>query len=164
MNCKQIREEIDAASRHNMRSGAVRSHMDACPDCRRYSDETASLTRLLGAQPRVEARRISNSGCALGCCGRRPRPQSLHGASCGKSCRGRFPGDRLSPPRRLSLWSLQSPSSMSIAIPERRSRAALSSPAVLLIRRRTGRDRRWKPNRRRSSPSRRLRPSLQAET
>jgi hypothetical protein len=55
MNCKQIREEIDAASRHNMRSGAVKSHMDACPDCRRYSDETASLTRLLWAQPRVEA-------------------------------------------------------------------------------------------------------------
>ncbi|HEY9431324.1 MAG TPA: hypothetical protein VI260_07675 [Blastocatellia bacterium] len=55
MNCKHIREEIDAASRHNMRSGAVRSHMDACPDCRRYSDETASLTRLLRAQPRVEA-------------------------------------------------------------------------------------------------------------
>jgi hypothetical protein len=55
MNCKLIREEIDAASRHNMRSGAVKSHMDACPDCRRYSDETASLTRLLWAQPRVEA-------------------------------------------------------------------------------------------------------------
>lgn len=55
MKCKQIREEIDAASRHNMSSGAVRSHMDACPDCRRYSDETASLTRLLWTQPRVEA-------------------------------------------------------------------------------------------------------------
>lgn len=55
MNCKKIREEIDTASRHNMRSGAVGSHLDACPDCRRYSDETASLTRLLGAQPRVEA-------------------------------------------------------------------------------------------------------------
>jgi hypothetical protein len=55
MKCKQIREEIDAASRHNMRNGAVRSHMDACPDCRRYSDETASLTRLLWTQPRVEA-------------------------------------------------------------------------------------------------------------
>jgi hypothetical protein len=55
INCKQFREEIDAASRHNMRSGAVRSHMDACPDCRRYSDETASLARLLSAQPRVEA-------------------------------------------------------------------------------------------------------------
>jgi hypothetical protein len=55
INCKQFREEIDATSRHNMRSGAARSHMDACPDCRRYSDETASLIRLLGAQPRVEA-------------------------------------------------------------------------------------------------------------
>jgi len=55
INCKQFREKIDAASHHNMRSGAVRSHIDACPDCRRYSDETASLTRLLRAQPRVEA-------------------------------------------------------------------------------------------------------------
>jgi hypothetical protein len=55
MNCKQIREEIDAASRHNMYGGDVRSHLDACPYCRRYSDETASLTRLLGEQPRVEA-------------------------------------------------------------------------------------------------------------
>src|SRR5262245_57660598 len=55
MNCKQIREEIDAASRHNMRGGAVRSHLDACPDCHRYSDETASLAKLLSAQPRVEA-------------------------------------------------------------------------------------------------------------
>ncbi|HEX2491338.1 MAG TPA: hypothetical protein VHR27_18145 [Blastocatellia bacterium] len=54
MKCKQIREEIDAASRHDM-CGDVRSHLDACPDCRRYSDETASLIRLLGAQPRVEA-------------------------------------------------------------------------------------------------------------
>ncbi len=55
MNCKQIREEIDAASRHNMRGGGAMSHLDSCPDCRRYSDETASLTRLLSAQPRVEA-------------------------------------------------------------------------------------------------------------
>jgi hypothetical protein len=55
MKCKQIREEIAAASRHDMRSGAAKSHLDACPDCRRYSDETASLARLLGAQPRVEA-------------------------------------------------------------------------------------------------------------
>jgi hypothetical protein len=55
MKCKQIREEIDVASRHNMRSGAVMSHMDACPDCRRYSDETASLAMLLWTQPRVEA-------------------------------------------------------------------------------------------------------------
>jgi hypothetical protein len=53
MNCKQIREEIDAASRHNPR-GDVRSHLNACPDCRRYSDESASLLGLLKAQPRVE--------------------------------------------------------------------------------------------------------------
>ena len=55
MNCKQIREAIDTASRRNPYSGAVASHLNGCPDCRRYSDETTSLTRLLGAQPRVEA-------------------------------------------------------------------------------------------------------------
>jgi hypothetical protein len=54
MNCKQIREEIDAASRYDLR-GAIRSHLNGCPDCRRYSDETAALLGLLGAQPRVEA-------------------------------------------------------------------------------------------------------------
>jgi hypothetical protein len=55
MNCKHIREAIDTASRRNPYSGAVASHLNGCDDCRRYSDETASLTRLLGAQPRVEA-------------------------------------------------------------------------------------------------------------
>jgi hypothetical protein len=54
MNCRQIREEIGAASRYDM-SGAIRSHLNGCPDCRRYSEETASLLSLLGAQPRVEA-------------------------------------------------------------------------------------------------------------
>jgi hypothetical protein len=55
MNCKQIREAIDAASRHNSYSGYVASHLSGCPDCHRYSDEAASLLRLLDAQPRVEA-------------------------------------------------------------------------------------------------------------
>ncbi|HEV2666500.1 MAG TPA: hypothetical protein VG324_16395, partial [Blastocatellia bacterium] len=55
MNCKQIREAIDTASRRNPYSGAVASHLNDCPDCHRYSDETASLLGLLGAQPRVEA-------------------------------------------------------------------------------------------------------------
>jgi hypothetical protein len=54
MNCKQIREEIDTASRRSLRGG-VRSHLNDCPDCRRYADETTSLIGLLGAQPRVEA-------------------------------------------------------------------------------------------------------------
>jgi len=54
MNCKQIRDEIDTASRRNPYSGAVASHLNGCPDCHRYSDETASLLGLLGAQPRVE--------------------------------------------------------------------------------------------------------------
>jgi hypothetical protein len=55
MKCKQIREAIDAASRHNSYSGHVASHLSGCPDCHRYSDEASSLLRLLGAQPRVEA-------------------------------------------------------------------------------------------------------------
>jgi hypothetical protein len=55
MNCKQIREEIDTASRHNLYGGNVTSHLNDCPDCHRYSDETTSLLGLLGAQPRVEA-------------------------------------------------------------------------------------------------------------
>jgi hypothetical protein len=55
MNCKQIREAIDAASGHNSYSGYVASHLSGCPDCHRYSDEAASLLRLLSAQPRVEA-------------------------------------------------------------------------------------------------------------
>jgi hypothetical protein len=54
MNCKQIREEIDTASRYDLR-GAIGSHLNGCPDCRRYSDETVSLLGLLGAQPRVDA-------------------------------------------------------------------------------------------------------------
>ncbi len=55
MNCKQIREAIDTASRHNLHGGNVTSHLNGCPDCHRYSDETTSLLGLLGAQPRVEA-------------------------------------------------------------------------------------------------------------
>ena len=55
MNCKQIREAIDAASGHNSYGGHVASHLSGCPDCHRYSDEAASLLRLLSAQPRVEA-------------------------------------------------------------------------------------------------------------
>ena len=55
MSCKQIREAIDAASGHNSYGGHVASHLSGCPDCHRYSDEAASLLRLLGAQPRVEA-------------------------------------------------------------------------------------------------------------
>ena len=55
MSCKQIREAIDAASGHNSYSGHVASHLSGCPDCHRYSDEAASLIRLLSAQPRVDA-------------------------------------------------------------------------------------------------------------
>lgn len=55
MNCKQIREAIDAASGHNSYGGHVASHLSGCPDCHRYSVEAASLIKLLSAQPRVEA-------------------------------------------------------------------------------------------------------------
>jgi hypothetical protein len=55
MNCKQIREAIDTASRQNLHSGYVSSHLNGCPDCHRYSDEATSLLGLLSAQPRVEA-------------------------------------------------------------------------------------------------------------
>ena len=55
MSCKQIREAIDAASGRNSYSAHVASHLSGCPDCHRYSDEAASLLRLLSAQPRVEA-------------------------------------------------------------------------------------------------------------
>ncbi|MBO0860546.1 MAG: hypothetical protein J2P21_19115, partial [Chloracidobacterium sp.] len=54
INCKQIREEIDTASRYSLYDGAVASHLNDCPDCLRYSGETASLLGLLSAQPRVE--------------------------------------------------------------------------------------------------------------
>lgn len=54
MNCKQIREAIDTASRQNLHSGYVTSHLNGCSDCHRYSDEATSLLGLLGAQPRVE--------------------------------------------------------------------------------------------------------------
>jgi hypothetical protein len=55
MNCKKIREEIDTASRYSLYGGAVASHLNDCPDCLRYSGETASLLGLLSAQPRAEA-------------------------------------------------------------------------------------------------------------
>src|SRR5262249_53604861 len=55
MNCKQTRKAIDTASRYNLRGGNVTSHLNGCPNCHRYSNETMSLLGLLGAQSRVEA-------------------------------------------------------------------------------------------------------------
>ena len=55
MKCKQIREAIDTASRHILYGDSVTSHLNGCADCRRYTDETASLLTLLSAQPRVQA-------------------------------------------------------------------------------------------------------------
>lgn len=55
MNCKQIREAIDTASRRAPYGDAVSSHLSGCLDCRRHADETNSLLTLLSAQPRVQA-------------------------------------------------------------------------------------------------------------
>lgn len=53
MNCNQVREAIDTASHSSTRLGAVISHLSGCPECYRYSNETASLIELLSAQPRI---------------------------------------------------------------------------------------------------------------
>jgi hypothetical protein len=55
MKCKQTREVIDTASRHTLYSDSVTTHLSGCLDCRRHADGTASLLKLLNAQPRVEA-------------------------------------------------------------------------------------------------------------
>ncbi|MGH9766910.1 MAG: hypothetical protein ACREAB_05685 [Blastocatellia bacterium] len=55
MNCKQIKEAIDTASRGALYGAPVTSHLNGCPDCRGHADETNSLLMLLSAQPRVQA-------------------------------------------------------------------------------------------------------------
>ncbi len=55
MNCKQIREAIDIASRRAAYGDSITSHLSGCLDCRRHADDTSSLLMLLSAQPRVEA-------------------------------------------------------------------------------------------------------------
>jgi hypothetical protein len=55
MKCKQTREAIDTTSRRAQYGVTVTSHLNACPDCRRHADETASLLSLLSAQPRVQS-------------------------------------------------------------------------------------------------------------
>ncbi len=55
MNCTQIREAIDLATRRAGHSPAVQSHLSGCPDCRRHANEASSLLELLSAAPRVEA-------------------------------------------------------------------------------------------------------------
>ena len=55
MNCQDTQTAIDSASRRNPVSQQFSTHIAACPDCRRYSDQSSSLLALLSTQPRVEA-------------------------------------------------------------------------------------------------------------
>lgn len=55
MNCKQIREAIDTATRRQGYGEAVKAHLGLCTDCRRHADEASALLSLLAMQPRVEA-------------------------------------------------------------------------------------------------------------
>ncbi|MDX2031718.1 MAG: hypothetical protein SF339_13670 [Blastocatellia bacterium] len=55
MNCNQIREAIDTATRRQGYGEAVKAHLGLCVGCRRHADEASALLSLLAAQPRVEA-------------------------------------------------------------------------------------------------------------
>ncbi len=55
MNCKQIREAIDTATRREGYGDAVQAHLGLCTDCRRHAKEASALLSLLAVQPRVEA-------------------------------------------------------------------------------------------------------------
>ncbi|MBS1786635.1 MAG: hypothetical protein JST85_02880 [Acidobacteria bacterium] len=55
MNCKGIQAAIDSASSRNPISSEIKVHLNGCPDCRSYSDQTNSLLALLSVQPRVQA-------------------------------------------------------------------------------------------------------------
>lgn len=43
------------ASRRNPIGGDAHAHLNGCPDCRRYSDQSNALLAMLTAQPRVQA-------------------------------------------------------------------------------------------------------------
>jgi hypothetical protein len=59
MDCQNVQAAIDAAIDVNVgRAGAnetIGAHLGSCRDCRRYSDESAVLLTMLGAQPSIEA-------------------------------------------------------------------------------------------------------------
>ncbi|MGH9798860.1 MAG: hypothetical protein ACRD82_00705, partial [Blastocatellia bacterium] len=55
MNCKDTKAAIDLASRRNPIVGEAHAHLNGCPDCRSYSDQSSALLSLLIAQPRVQA-------------------------------------------------------------------------------------------------------------
>jgi hypothetical protein len=55
MNCQNVRLVIDTATRREMMSEPVNTHLSDCRDCRRHADETRALIALLSAQPKVQA-------------------------------------------------------------------------------------------------------------
>jgi len=59
MDCQNVQASIDAAIdmpiRGDEANETIGAHVRSCRDCRRYSDETAVLLTLLGAQPRIAA-------------------------------------------------------------------------------------------------------------
>lgn len=55
MNCKETKAAIDIQSRRAPSGDTIKSHLNGCPDCHRYADETSALLMLLSAQPRVQA-------------------------------------------------------------------------------------------------------------
>jgi len=55
MNCIQVREAVDTATRRQGFNETVKSHLGNCADCLRHANETSALLSLLSAQPRVEA-------------------------------------------------------------------------------------------------------------
>jgi hypothetical protein len=63
MDCQNVQAAIDAVTdtgnytgiRREEVNGTIGAHVRHCHDCRRYSDETAVLLTLLGAQPRIDA-------------------------------------------------------------------------------------------------------------
>lgn len=55
MNCKEIKTAIDMTSRRNPIGSEAQAHLNGCPDCRLYSDQSNALLALITAQPRVEA-------------------------------------------------------------------------------------------------------------
>jgi hypothetical protein len=55
MDCQNVRAVIDLDLRREEANETIGAHLGRCHDCRRYSDETAVLLTMLGAQPRIEA-------------------------------------------------------------------------------------------------------------
>ncbi|MFN0084304.1 MAG: hypothetical protein ACKVX9_02845 [Blastocatellia bacterium] len=55
MNCKQIQEAIDTATRRQGYGEPVKAHLGLCAACRCHANEASALLALLAAQPRVEA-------------------------------------------------------------------------------------------------------------